>query len=90
MFSIDSTARLRSSKSDVLSLWRSSCSPFRFLFFPVWDRGDGGIMEAGGVDGVNADGKLGRGEAVEVASTKASGEGMEGWREALGDEEVDG
>ena len=58
-------------------------------------------MKAGGMDGVNAASKLGRGEAVEVASTKASGEGMvastkasgegmDGWREAAGDEEVDG
>ena len=58
-------------------------------------------MEAGGVDGLNAAGKLCQGEAVQVASTKASGEGMvastkasregmDGWREASGDEEVDG
>ena len=57
-------------------------------------------MKAGGVAGVNAASKLGRGEAVEVASTKASGEGMvastkasregmDGWREASGDEEVE-
>ena len=56
----------------------------------MWDRGDGGILEAGGVDGLNAAGKLCQGEAVQVASTKASGEGMDGWREASGDEEVDG
>ena len=67
----------------------------------MWDRGDGGILEAGGVDGLNAAGKLRRGEAVQVASPKASGEGMvaskkasgegiDGWREASGDEEVDG
>ena len=40
---------------------------------------------AGGVDGLNSAGKLHRGEAVQVASPKASGEGIDGWREASGD-----
>ena len=47
-------------------------------------------MSSCGEDGVNEAGKLDRGEAEEVASTKASGEGMDGSRKASGDEEVDG
>ena len=51
----------------------------------MWEGGDGDIMEAEGVDGLNA-GKLGRGRAV--ASKKASGE--DGSREASDEDEVDG